>query len=138
MYGSIGSGIMQVRLRPDPTYGETLLPPELLEACVAAAADAVDAVRGGVRLVVVLVVVLGRPERGCGLNLREDALEAAGLLERLLRLFGSRALGLVGDEDNRTVLRSHIAELPRTARRVGIVPVRVEQGGVADLRGGVD
>src|SRR6266853_1269409 len=102
---------MQVRRKPDPTYVGTLLPPELPEACVAAAADAVDAVRGGVRLVVVLVVVFGRPERGCGLDLREHALEAAGLLERLLRLLGRLSLGLVGNEDDRTVLRSRVAEL---------------------------
>src|SRR5258706_5503512 len=109
------------------------LAPELLEAPVAAAGVAVKLVAERVLLVVVLVVLLGGIE-GSG---RHD-LGLDGLLEALLHL-GLRGLGqallrLVAVEDRRAVLVPHVAELAVLHQRIDVVPERVEQLLVTDLR----
>ena len=60
------------------------------------------------------------------------------MFERGLGPLRRRLLILVGDEDDGTVLRPRIAELPRAAGRVGVVPVRVEKPFVRNLHGVVD
>src|SRR5689334_16211178 len=91
MYGSIGSGLIAPA-------------PQLPQPRVTAAPDAVDAVRGGVRLVVVLVVLLAAPEGGQRQDLRHHAVEAARSDERVLRRLRGALLRLVFVEDDRPVL----------------------------------
>src|SRR5437879_1083637 len=112
--------------------------PELPQPRIAAAADAVDAIRGGVRLVVVLMVVLAAPEGGQRDDLRHHPFETARLRERVLRRLRRALLNLVGVEDDRAVLRSVIAELPGAVRGIDVAPIRVEELVVRDLLGVVD
>src|SRR5258706_14580446 len=78
--------------------------PELLQPCVAAAADAVHAVLDRVRLVEMLVILLATPERRRRQNLRHHALETMRLHERILRLFGEPLLRVVRVKDDRPIL----------------------------------
>src|SRR4051812_17177974 len=87
-----------------PPSAPLLLPPQLLEAGVAAAAPAVIGVFRRVLEVVVLVVVLGDPEVRGRLDRDDDRLlEAARGGKRRLRGLGQAALLLVMDEDRRPV-----------------------------------
>src|SRR5206468_769744 len=109
--------------------------PQLLQPRVAAAADAVHVVRRGVSLVVVLMIGLGRPEYRRRLHARQDTLEAARLLDRDLRALRRLLLCAVRVKDDRTILRSGVAELAGAVGGIGVVPVRVEKVLVGDLRG---
>src|SRR3954471_24370233 len=101
-----------------------LLPPQLLEPRVAAAAPAVIGVFGRVLEVVVLVVVLGDPEVRGRLDRDHDRLlEAAGGGEGRLWGLGEAPLLLVMDEDHRPVGLAFVAELALGIERVDVLPV---------------
>src|SRR5438093_1643575 len=98
--------------------------PELLQARVAAAVPAIELVAHGLLLVVTLMVLLGRVERGRRHDLgRDRAAEALG--ETLLRLLREAALRVVVVEDRGSILVAVVAELrlrrpawmPRAPRR---------------------
>src|SRR5206468_3306773 len=111
--------------------------PELLQARVAAAVPAIELVAHGILLVVALMVLLGRVERGRRHDLgRNRTAEALG--EALLRLLREAALGVVVVEDRGAVLVAVVAELRLRRERVDVVPEDVEQLRVADLAGVVD
>src|SRR5258708_1824920 len=86
----------------------TLLP----RPAFTAAGPAIIGVTHRVLPVVVLVLGLGRIERGCRQDLGHDGSHKfAGLLECCLRGFRQGAVLIVGDEDGRAVLPSLVAEL---------------------------
>src|SRR5205085_810689 len=97
------------------------LAPELLDACVAATAEAVVLVADRILLVVVLVVVLGRPERAGRDDLRDDRLAELLFVPRLGR-FGRRLFDRIPIEDRRAVLRAVVAELRVRGQRIDVVP----------------
>src|SRR3972149_1804181 len=75
-------------------------------------------------LVVVLVVILGRVEHGCGQDLGGDGFrEGFRCFESLLGLLAELFLFLVMVEDGGTILRSLVAKLPAS---VGWVDVPAE------------
>src|SRR5688572_27910617 len=100
--------------------------PDLLEAGVAAAAITIEAVLGGILLVVILVIVLGVIEgRGVG-NGHDDRL-AEPLLHARLGGFGGGALRGAVHEDFRAVLVADVAELAGGGERLDVAPVVVEE-----------
>src|SRR5436309_3119107 len=114
-----------------------LVAPELLQARVAAAVPAIELVAHGILLVVALMVLLGRVERGRRHDLgRDRAAEALG--ETLLRLLRETALRVVVVEDRGSILVAVVAELRLRRERVDVVPEDVEQLRVADLARVVD
>src|SRR3989442_1450594 len=81
----------RAKYRGNPGCGPSggRLAPELLQALIPAAVVAIELVADRVLLVVALVVLLRRIERGGGDNLGDDRRgEPLGCLERLLRFLG--------------------------------------------------
>src|SRR2546422_765743 len=112
----------------------TMCAPDLPEPGVAPAAGAVPLVHRRVRLVVVLVIRLGDPERRRRQHARHHALEPLRVLERFLRRLGPLLLRVAAIKDDGTVLRAEVAELAGTFGRIRVVPVGIEQRLVRDLR----
>src|SRR3990172_4530597 len=116
----------------DPHDSVLFHAPQLLQAGVPTASGAVELVPERVLLVIVLVVLLGRPEFRRGGDLRDDLfLERFVPFEFPQRLVDQATLFLVVIEDGGTVLRSHVAELAVRNRRVDIAPEDVDRFGVA-------
>src|SRR6266508_2891811 len=102
--------------------------PDLLQPGVAAASLAVFVIPHGVLLVEVLVVFLGRIERGRGNDLSRDLpLELLLLFEPSFGFLGRPLLSLVFVEDGRPVLRTVVAELSVLLEGIDVVPKDVEQ-----------
>jgi hypothetical protein len=78
------------------------------------------------------VVLLGVPELRRRRDLDDDLLLQLRF-DGALRLLGGLLLRVVEVEDGRAVLMAAIAELPLGGERVDVVPVQVEQLGVARL-----
>src|ERR1051325_9222179 len=101
-------------------------PPHLRQPLVPPAVVPVELVPHGVLLVVVLVVVLGGPERRCRPDLGPHARLQHRLRLPLRREREPLLLGVVG-EDGRPVLLPVVAELRVRRQRVDVVPVDVQQ-----------
>src|SRR5439155_21294423 len=112
----------------------TITWPQLAETRVAPAAHPIALIQRGVRCVVVLVIRLGDPEGRCGLHARHHAFELLRRLERLLRCLRLPLLRVAAVKDDGAVLRAEVAELAGAFCGIGVVPIRVEQRVVPDLR----
>src|SRR6476619_416484 len=109
-----------------------LRPPELLEPLGASAIPFVELVTHRIRVVIILMIVLGRGESRRRLDLgRHRLLEAVSDL--LLGRFRQALLFIVADDDHASLGVALIAELAVCVERVDIVPVGVEQLGVSHL-----
>src|SRR2546428_9653138 len=132
-----GHGIPSFRWHALRLRRRRLVAPQLLQPRVAAAVPAIELVAHGILLVVALVVLLGRVERGRRHDLGRDRAPEA-LREALLRLLRQAALRVVVVEDRGAVLVAVVAELRLRRERVDVVPEDVEQLLVSELAGVVD
>ena len=111
-----------------------MLAPHPLEIPLSPGAGPVELVAQGVLLVVVLVVVFGRIERGGGNDLSRDGpIERSGLRKRR---FGCkrRSLLLLGVvEDGGPILAAVVRELSVGLSRVDVAPEDVQQRLIRDL-----
>src|SRR6202049_3664792 len=124
--------------RRSRSRGVVLPAPELLEPAVAAASRPIEFVAQRIFQIIVLMIVLGGPERRRRHDLGYDPLlEAARLGQLGLRRLREALLLLVVIEDGAAVLVAVIAELRIGRDRVDVVPEHVEQLRIADLGGGV-
>src|SRR5258708_3971604 len=110
--------------------------PQLFEPAVASAGIAVVVVTNRILDVILLVILLGRPEFRPRDDFSDDLLiEPAGALDRPFRVLGEPLLRVVGGEDRGAILIAVIAELRVCRQRIDVAPEQVEQVFIGDLRG---
>src|SRR5688572_3369498 len=108
-----------------------ILAPDFLQARVASAVEAIEAVADRVLLVIVLMIVLGRIEARRRQDLGRDRFRQS-VGELLLDLFGDPTLLLVHDENRGAILAAAVAELAAAIERIDGAEEMIDQRGIAD------